>query len=338
MEIEVQNIIRPLARMHEELTVALKTGGEYGNILSELSTELNALNLESRYTVRFRDTLLRDINSNSRDIQKLTASVRKTLSGNMIGNRKVNGIISKTVPHYRAYEQNLLPEITGIESEEGFRNIINEGNHTSPRVRNLYKSMAKWAKRNPGTIMKYILGIGLGSAFLSQLKIYQKLNTGCFVYYTDDLGNSQRQKIPTRSCLDDYVHNNPVNMPHPLDGISWTCDYDITHLIPHDNYNILQMGCKAICDPRNYNIFAKYTDYTPVDTKTLDDTKIYRCERGSFAQAVGNLSANIAKDIAKGIIGNTHWFNKAVRDIIIVVIVIVFCIFAYKIISSWKAS
>ena len=229
------------------------------------------------------------------------------------------GYYGRVIPRIRA----LTRAVTGCRSEEElFETIANETDENSSKIKLIYRKMSLWLKNNSSKVLKKAILAGLGVGFLAYLKGLQREETGCFRY--DSKGN--RVKIPERSCSSSG--GGPILIPpHPLQDISWGCDYDITPLKQYDAGRVLDKGCKGICDPRAYDVLYRYAP--PYDWKPCpqqhDDKYHYVCEKGTIVRAVAREVGTEVGEVFKGL-NDAHLFDGFKR-IILPIFLVIFLIY-----------
>ena len=263
--------------------------------------------------------------------------IEKILRGDT-GIDVIDGLALREIPraHYYGVElpriRTLTHSVTGCETEEELFDIIaRETDENSSKIKKLFNNMSQWLKDNSSALIKNAILAGLGVGFLAYLKGIQKEETGCFRY--DNKG--RREKIPERSCNEPHDSGGGRRrIPHPLDGISWDCNYDITPLAPFDTGRVLKKGCKGICDPRAYNSLYKYA---PPPHKwqacTRHDQYHYVCEKGTIMRALAREVGTTATEILKGF-DDAHLFDSfkhVVLPILLIFLVIyINCAFVFS--------
>lgn len=301
---ELDSILKSVSRSHGELNNIAGEAWDESTIAirDDLRKQLSNLPVRDRYTTRLRNRLLNMHVDNPIALKDVLAGVMDGKTGVKKLDLHMNKLSARA-----AYHQQVLPKvnelakhITGFKDEDTFRDFCEIANSNHPRLKAIFKRMSDWVKKHPSAIIKSMLLVGVGAPFLARIKQYQIENTGCFVYdISSDKEGVRRQKIPTRSCM--YLSLEGEEISHPLDGISWDCKYNVEFLQTRDKWGILDAGCKAICDPHNYNKLAPYAPgYDSINLNLLDKLQYYRCERSTLLHSIAVEAGNIVYDVATG--------------------------------------
>ena len=210
------------------------------------------------------------------------------------------------------------------------------------RLSKIFNYLSKTSKKRGGSIAKLAIAGGSLTAMIIFLKKFQKKYSGCFRYENDD-EEKIKYKFVGFFCGgdDDNDDDDDDNVKllsieeHPLFGVKkWDCDYDNFEKGNKRVDEILQLGCKGLCDWKNFNILAETTkgEYNPI--YPADDKYIYKCETMSLLKAFSTSTGNAVNEIVSGIIfsdlgQNITSFFFRLLYIVVLILALLFIIFNY---------
>ena len=205
----------------------------------------------------------------------------------------------------------------------GFKNAVEFDNYIKkinphklnssdvPKVSRIFKYLSK----RGGTIAKLAIAGGSLSAMLIYLKKFQNKHSGCFRYDNDDEEIRYKFEKGSFFCSNDDDDDDNLKLlaieKHPLYNVKkWDCNYN-KFGNKKEIDEILQLGCKGLCDWKNFNILAKTTkgEYNPISND--DDKYIYKCERMSLLKALSTSTGNAMNEIISGLFNSDLGQNIA---------------------------
>lgn len=338
MSEELNDILKPISSSYDDLTGLrgsfLDSWDETTNpIRQTLNRQLSEISVSDRYTTRLTKRLEKMTSESTPS--ELTKELERILKG-QTGVRKLDLHMGKNNIN-TIYHQQVLPrvnelaqDVVGFENEAEFRNFIDTAQPSSPKLLQVFNKMREWVKEHPSPIVKGILAVGFGAAFLKKLREVQDENTGCFVYTKRTRSDKplKRDKIVTRSCQQQHwtQRRNPEH--HPLNDISWTCAFNTEKLKPWDRWGILDAGCKAICDPYNYNLLVNHVSgYHAINSNLLDDSLHYRCETSTFLHSLAVEAGDVVYEVATGLADSLLGINfPPLKTVIICLVSFIVCV------------
>lgn len=241
----------------------------------------------------------------------ITTIVKRKNIPKIVNNHK---IISNNKKFFNNNNINKVAQYMGFKNADEFNNYIKTVNpyklDTSQvnKLSKIFNYLSKIAKKTKGkNVAKLAIAGGTLSAMIIYLKKIQNKYNGCFRYDNDD-NDEIKYKFVGSFCIntgddDDYDDVKLISEEeHPLYNVEkWDCKYDKFEKGNKRVDEILQLGCRGLCDWKNFNILAKTTkgEYEPI---SISDKYTYKCETMTLLKALSSSTGNVIDEIFSGIL------------------------------------
>lgn len=341
---EIDHGLQPFIHITQSLVDENKSFLNTNKYLTDLTENIKLSNLHHP-AKSFINSINENLNFKSQnDFNKIMKNI---LHGdvespilNIIENKALKQHMLKKYP-FKLYEEhinnvNKLAQDLGFENETQFLEYLESNpSPTDSKLTKIFNTMTKWAGKHKSLILKSAILLGVGVAFLEYLNKYNRKNSGCFRYHVGKGHSLKKEVYLTRFCKFpinrvDYINYDILNdNTHPLFNKKvWNCQFDIPNSA--ETQNILNLGCKGICCPHNYNYLSQFVKgYEPISNlENKEIFYIYKCEQGTILRNIAEILGDGIGEVIQGIGQSDIWqfILKSIKNIGWVILLILLLI------------